>query len=297
MTPASSATIKDYLLGRLNAEQETELEELYFSDPQSVAEVWAVFAELSEQYLCDELTRAERSQFDRRLQRSPTLRQMFENEKALFDYAPTATANAGQDEISAVKTALRTRRFDWLRIRHSRPLRFALLSVSLLLAVGLWFIWQLNQAAIPASDQPVAVQNHRDAETPTPAPSLPASPSPTNAKPAVVATFFLPIQSLRAATDAPVISIPQQAQSVRLELQLMGGDSPSYSAALLSETSRTIREWKTLSPQHGNATNSIVLRLPAALLTESSYVVKLKPIDGLGGEAFSQQFRFTIAKR
>ena len=305
MTLASPLTIKDYLLCRLSAEQETELEELYFADSKRVAEIWAVFAELSEQFLLGELPGPEQSQFELRLQRSPFMRQLFENEKALFDYALANSATVGHSEpASSEKTSAgkipdgKPESYSrWLERLRSRPLRFALASVSLLLAAGLWLGWQLKSA--PTSDR-IAVVQDQDAANTQPSrtsfsPSPSPSDSPSHALQTAVATFFLPAQSFRSATEAPVLSIPRQAQTVRLELQLLSGDSPSYSAVLLSESFEPIREWKSLLPQHSNAIDKIVLRVPATLLTESSYVVKLRPMSA-DAEALTQQFRFTVAK-
>ena len=64
-----------------------------------------------------------------------------------------------------------------------------------------------------------------------------------------------------------------------------------------AESAGILREWKSLSPQRSASFDKIVLRVPAALLTESSYLIKLKPMDGAGSDAFGQQFRFTVAGR
>lgn len=293
MTPASSPKIKDYLLGRLPAEQETELEEQYFADPECVAELWAVFGDLSEQYLRGELTPADRADFERRLRRSPAMREMFENEKALFDYAP-AKPDSGQ-AVPAVEAAPPWRRFEWLRIR---PLRLAMLSAVALLALG-WWVWQWKNAAPPAQPQ-VALLSPTPTPTPSgtpsasPAPQTTATPSPV--KQTALASFFLPVQSLRSGANAPTLSLPRQTQTVQLDLELMTGDFTAYSAVLLSETSEILREWNRLAPQRGRTGDRIVLRLPAALLTDANYTLKLKPIDGTDAEAFTQQFHFSIAK-
>lgn len=298
MTPASSPKIKDYLLGRLTAEQETELEEQYFADAECVAELWAVFGDFSEQYLRGELTPSDRADFEHRLRRSPAMREMFENEKALFDCAQTKTDSGKL--VPPVKSAWHSRWVEWLRIK---PLRFATLSALALLALGWslgWWMWQAKNSAPPVQDQ-VAVLPPTPTPTPSVAPSatpLPqATATPPPVKPAAFASFFLPVQSLRSGANPPTLSFPRQTQTVRLDLELTTGDFAAYSAVLLSETSETLREWKRLSPQHSNTGNRIALHLPAALLTHTNYTVKLKPIDGTDGEAFTQQFRFSVVKR
>lgn len=294
------------MLGRLNSEEEARLEQHYFTDAECVDEIWAVFAELSEQYLRGELLAAERAEFETRLRRSPALREMFENEKALFDYAPSGLPGAAQTEFvpSAQSSKQHSGKqhagfFRWLKIRPLGPLRLAVLGVGLLLLAGLRFVWQAEKT--PANDSEITVIGRNEG---TPAPTL-LLPSPTpSATPhgsqAVVASFFLPVQALRAGTEAPVLNLPKQTQTLRLELQLMTGDFAHYSATLQAESAESagiLREWKSLSPQRSASFDKIVLRVPAALLTESSYLIKLKPMDGAGSDAFGQQFRFTVAGR
>lgn len=294
MTPASSLQIKDYLLGRFTAEEETRLEELYFADPELVGELWAIFAELGEQYLQGELAESERAQFERRLQQSPVLREMFENEKALHRYAPEAiAAQAPSRPAAAIPT--RSRWSEWFRVR---PVRLIALSAAVLLVAGTWLVWRARTIPPSPSEQIAAVPTASVTASPTLQPAPVASPppaaTPSRETVATVATFFLPPQSLRSAEEAPTLSMARQTQLVRLELQLMNSDAPSYSAVLLSDSSKPIREWKTVLPQRSPSGDTVVLRVPVSLLTESNYIVKLR--YAAGSEPFTQQFRFTIAR-
>ena len=297
MTDALAPKIRAYLLCSLSAEEEAGLEELYFADPEQVAEVWAVFADLSEQYLGGQLSEVERSQFENRLRRSPAMREMFENEKALFTYAPATLPEREREETPpAVQSSpLRSRRFDrW----GGGLLRFAALSASLLLVAGLWFAWQSRRTPSP---DPLTARHQDDAANKsTPQPALTPSPAPPPAATprhteATVATFFLSAQLFRTGADAPALTIPQQARTVRLELGLADSADARYSAALQSESNETIREWENLAPQRSPTLDKIVLRLPAALLAESSYVLKLS--SGAGSEALTQQYRFVVKRR
>jgi hypothetical protein len=267
-----------------------------------VAEVWAVFADLTEQYLCGELSETERSQFESRLRRSPAMRKMFENEKALFSFAPAALPEPERAETSpAVESSRsRSRWFDPMVWLGARPFQIAALSAGGLLAAGLWFVWQSRKTPPPNSDQIAARREDDAANKSTPQPALNPSPAPQPAttprhNQATVATFFLSAQLFRSGADAPVLTIPRQAQTVRMELELMNSDAARYSAALQSESGETIRKWENLSPQRSPSLDKIVLRLPAALLAESSYVLKIS--SGAGGETFTQQYRFTVQRR
>ncbi len=302
MTPTSAPKIRGYLLGKLTAEEEAGLEELYFADPELVAEVWAVFADLTEQYLGGEMSETERSQFESRLHRSPAMREMFENEKALFSFAPAALAEADRTETSlaGASSPPRSRWFGW---RRNRPFQFAALAAaSVLFAAGFWLVWQLRKTP-PANSDQAAVDRKDDAanqSTPQPSPLPSPPPRATTARnnQATNAAFFLSAQSFRSGRSgaaAPVLTIPKQAQTVRLELELMNSDAARYSATLQSESNETIRKWEKLSPQRSPTLDKIALRLPAALLAESSYVLKIS--SGAGSETFTQQYRFAVQRR
>ncbi len=299
MTEASTTKIRNYLLGNLTAEAEAGLEELYFAKPEYVAELWAVFADLAEQYQSGQLSESERLQFENRLQRSPKLREMFENEKALFSYA--ASAEKGRTESSpAVKS--QPRRSRWFSWWNNRPLQIAAFSFGVLIAVGFWFVWQSRNASPTDSDQ-IAIDRRDDAASkPIPQPLFDPSPtpqptaSPTDKNQTTVATFFLSAQMFRSETDSPIIAFPKQTRDLRLELELATGDFPLYSAALQNESGETIRQWKTLSAQRSASADKIVLRFPAALLAEANYVVKITPLGGADNEAFAQQYRFTVKR-
>lgn len=303
MTTTPAPKIRDYLLGRLAADEEARLEELYFSDPDSVAEVWAVFAELSEQYLDGELAETERSQFENRLRLSPTLREMFENEKALSRHANAALPEAAglESPLASESSPPRSRWFGPLAWRGNWPFKFAAwATASALVVAGFWIVWQAKKTPPTNSEQLAARQKDGTANQPTPQPSLRPTPTqPPAATPrgsqTTIATFFLPAQGFRSGAEAPVLRVPKQARIVRLELELAGSDAARYSAALQSESNETIRKWESLSPQRSLSLDKIVLQLPAALLAESSYVVKLNAVAD--ANAFTQQYRFAVERR
>lgn len=306
MTQTSAPKIRDYLLGRLTAEEEASLEERYFADPDCVAEVWAVFAELSEQYLGGELAETERSQFENRLRRSPAMREMFENEKALFRYAHVALPEAVRMETSLASESSppRSRWFGPIVWRGNRAFKFAALAAaSALFVAGSWIVWQAKKTPPTNSDQLAALREDDTANKPTPQPSLhpppPTQPPATtpNGNQATIATFFLPAQGFRSGAEVPALTIPNEARTVRLELELASSDAARYSAALQSESNETIRKWEALSPRRSQPFNRIVLQLPAALLTDASYVLKVSSVAMANREAFTQQYRFTVKRR
>jgi hypothetical protein len=91
-----TATIRKYLLGDLPEEEAERIERSYFADGQVVDEVWAVFGEMAEERLSGALSEDEARRVDRALRSSPALRDLFENEKALRDYAAKFAAAASR---------------------------------------------------------------------------------------------------------------------------------------------------------------------------------------------------------
>jgi hypothetical protein len=81
------STIREYLLGDLPESEAERIESWYFADGQAVDEVWAAFGEIAEEDLSGALSENEARRFEQRLRSSPALREMFENEKAIRDYA------------------------------------------------------------------------------------------------------------------------------------------------------------------------------------------------------------------
>ncbi|MGH9767856.1 MAG: hypothetical protein ACREAB_10520, partial [Blastocatellia bacterium] len=93
---SGASTIRNYLLGDLAESEAESIERGYFADPQGVDEVWAVFGEIAEEHLSGVLSESESRRFEQRLRSTPALREMFENEKALFDYAAGSAAGTSR---------------------------------------------------------------------------------------------------------------------------------------------------------------------------------------------------------
>src|SRR5215813_10810425 len=129
------ATIRKYLLGDLPELEVERIEKWYFADGQAVDEVWAAFGEMAEELLSGVLPENEARRFEQRLLSSPALREMFENEKSLRDYAAGITAGIsgqvkGDDPVAG----------GWRQWRLSamffKAPRLMLVSVAALIALG-----------------------------------------------------------------------------------------------------------------------------------------------------------------
>src|SRR4030095_1708129 len=102
---SGTSAIRGYLLGDLPESRAEEIERWYFGNSQGVDEVWAVFAEIAEEYLSGDLSASEARRVEQKLRSSPALREMFENEKALHNYAARNTSGASREVKTDNSTA------------------------------------------------------------------------------------------------------------------------------------------------------------------------------------------------
>src|SRR5262245_665014 len=130
-------TIRKYLLGDLPESEAERIEKWYFADGQAVDEVWAAFGEIAEERLSGVLPENEARRFDQRLRSSPALREMFEIEKALCNYAARNTVEIsgqvkGDDPVPG----------GWrLSAMFFKAPRLMLVSVAALIAIGALGVW------------------------------------------------------------------------------------------------------------------------------------------------------------
>jgi hypothetical protein len=134
------ATIRKYLLGDLPELEAERIERRYFADSQAVDEVWAAFGEVAEELLSGVLPENEARRFEQRLRSSPALREMFENEKALRDYAARITAGiSGQVEgDDPVAGGWRQWRLPAMFFKAPRLMLVGLAALIALGALGAW---------------------------------------------------------------------------------------------------------------------------------------------------------------
>ncbi|HEV2667882.1 MAG TPA: hypothetical protein VG324_23395, partial [Blastocatellia bacterium] len=157
------ATIRKYLLGDLPESEAERIERLYFADGQAVDEVWAVFGELAEGRLSGALPESEARRFEQRLQSSPALREMFENEKALFDYAAGIITGAspqvkGNDPVEG---GLRQWRQRATFFKPPRLMFVGVIALIALGALGAWFLLTTPESPNPAGSQQANTQEQK----------------------------------------------------------------------------------------------------------------------------------------
>jgi hypothetical protein len=317
------SSIRKYLLGDMAESAAEEIEKWYFADGQRVDEVWAVFSEITEEYLNGELSGIESRRFEQRLRTAPALREIFNNEKALYNHAArTASGTLRRAEIDDSISNVGWRRS--ARAGFFNLSRLAVAGVLILTALIAWFALRAREGAIsgspegsqqttmkdqqspggmaqPSVDPQRSPQSGRDANDKRSAPSPPSKDSspdqggpPFKIDQKVIATFLLSRPRVREEQNDPTLEIPVQPGSVQLELELSNDGCAIYSAALYAESGEEIQRWERLRTLRDHSIPRVALRVSANSLKNASYAIRLNCISH---SVPSEQFRFKIEKK
>jgi hypothetical protein len=326
------ATIRKYLLGDLPESEVERIERRYFADGQAIDEVWAAFGEMSEERLSGVLPESEARRFEQRLRSSPGLREMFENEKALLDYAARITAGIsgqvkGDDPVAG----------GWRQWRLSamffKAPRLMLVSVAALIALGALGAWfgpgfTGFRSTAPESRNPTGSQQAKTQEPKEPGgvaqPTVDSQRSPgseryakdgpaegkkvatsqpdqsksapgTGAK--TTATFLLLAASPRGEENYPVLEISTKTETLQLEFEPPTDDCAVYSAVLQTESGEKLQRWDKLRARRDHSMLKVTrIRIPARPLKNTGYVMRLECASGFNNPASATQYRFKLKK-
>src|SRR5262249_223791 len=234
-----------------------------------VDEVWAAFGELAEERLSGVLPENEARRFEQRLLSSPGLRELFENEKALRDYAARNTVGIsgqvkGDDPVAGGWRLWR------LSARFFQRPRFMVVSVGALIAIGvlgLWFGLVGPESRNPAGSQQAKTQEQKEpggvAQPAVDSQRSPGSERYANSGPIegkkgatsksdqsksepgtrakTTATFLLLAAGTRGEDNYPTLEISPRTETVQLEIEPPNNDCAVYSAVLLTESGEKLQ--------------------------------------------------------
>jgi len=319
------ATIRKYLLGDLPESEAERIERLYFADGQVVDEVWAVFGELAEGRLSGAIPESEARRFEQRLQSSPALREMFENEKALFDYAAGIITGAspqikGNDPVEGGLRQWRQ------RATFFKPPRLMFVGVIALIALGALVAWfrlttpespnpagsqQANTReqkgpdgiAQPTVDSQRQTQSGRDANDGLAEGKIPAVAQPGQSKSAqgtggkTTVTFLLLAAGTRGDESHTTLEIPAGMEIVQLEFEQPTEDCAVFSAVLKTESGEELRRWNNVRTRRAHYAMRVAqLRISATSLKNADYVMRLECATSANNPASAAQYRFKVKK-
>jgi hypothetical protein len=319
------ATIRKYLLGDLPELEMERIEKWYFADGQAVDEIWAAFGEMAEERLSGVLPENEARRFEQRLLSSPGLRELFENEKALRDYAARITVGSsgqvkGDDPVAGGWRLWR------LSALFFKAPRLMLVSVAGLIAIGVLGVWfglvgpwsrnpagsqqaktqeqkepgRVAQPAVDSQRSPGSDRNSNDGPTEskkgaTSQPDQSRSEPGTRAQ--TTATFLLLAAGTRGEENYPTLEISPSTETVQLELEPPTDDCAVYSAVLQTESGEKLQRWEKLRARRDHSMLKVTrIRIPVRPLKNASYVMRLECASSFNNSGSATQYRFKLKK-
>jgi len=318
--------LKRFLLAELSQDEQSEVEERLFSDPEYFSQFRAAEDDLIDEYLYGDLDENERERFERYFLITPERRDSLRVARALRQYisknGKTAVAERAEDDPapSSAKRSI----LDLLHVR-SPALRFSFATAVILISVaGVWLVMR----TVPRNEPSPALQANTAATQPTPpeiAQSRPgqnnqgqttqSSPSknvggdmgknggirhsqPPRHPPARIYSFLiLPLGQVRGEGEANEITPPAEARVVNLQIPLIEEAAyRRYRVALQTDAGGKIKSWGNLKSTRGEMGQTISVTIPAKSLKQQKYRLVLSGVSDSGEFRVISTFHFKVTK-
>ena len=271
-TNIANQNIRPYLLGTLVEGEQQRLEESLLTSDELFEELLVAEDELIDEYLAGQLTESDRERFEQHFLSTPERLQKLRFARALRKHI-----NAAASRESPASSADDPHPSSWKRwlpafLRTQNPvLNFSLATALLVLVVGgLWVI----------------TRSYRESQ-------LAANRGPSSSN--FVAITLAP-GLVRDAGEMKRVAIPASADAVQLRLELGGGAYESYRAMLQTDEGREIFTGDKLKAETTASGKVVVLSVPAKLLDQSDYQLKLSGITADGNLEGISSYYFRVVK-
>jgi hypothetical protein len=269
-------SIRRYLLGYANSEEQEQIEEQLVTDSEYKEQVLIIENELIEDYLADELPDEERENFVRHFLSTPQQIRKLKIAEALDRYFTVEAAAhspppSPEPEHKGSTNVLHGGLFG----RRSPVAIYTLAAAVLLFVIGAaWLLVHLRQGT-----GPVVLEQDRDRQFQRDLAALNRPGQTPNAD--ALALTLSPI-SFRGGNDLSAVVIPQRSGIVQLSLVLPADEYKTYRVALQKsgDVQRfIIDDLPASTTQNGKA---VILSLPARSLDRGDYVLELSGSNGDG---------------
>lgn len=289
-----------FLLGQVSPEEQGELEELAFEDPDTFSLLESAEDDLIDEYLQDELSAVEKERFKTHFLSQAGRRANLKLSRALQHHL-------NKEDVPAVIHEDRVSVFGWFKI--SRPVfRFSLAAAILVgLVIAIWLYVRVREAQKP----PAFEARKKETVTPTPSitnsPTVEPSPSATQgenknrAAPSppkhetspAYAVLLLPLGASRGG--AQPLALPSSGANVPVALALTGETIyNSYDATLQSDDENVLKSWSTLRPRRLKSISGLLINIPVALLKPQQLyriIVRGRSADGTLHQVHRYEFQ------
>ncbi len=317
-----------YLLGQLPEEEQQKIEQHAFDDDEFYGQLLEVEDDLRCAYAQGTLPLAQKELFEKRFlifaderKKLALARDMI----AVLRQAPVADAWSEASSRGERKTDRSL--LSWI-LGWASPLpRYAMSAAALVVVAGVvWLLFetaklrneinrlhaerataeqQLNQRAaeerarieqLEQLDKQLAEERDRRAQLEQELSKRGEQADERSARPAVVALFLSP-GGIRGGGQTRRLVLAPGVEQVRLRLELTGEASNSYRAVLLNADGKEVSSRADLRARLDGARRIASLTLPARLLAEDDYELKLTGVDRDGQPEWAASYYFTILKK
>jgi hypothetical protein len=263
---ADKQGMRSYLLGVLNADRKTQLEERILSAPEAYEELLIVEEELIDHYVAGGLSNAEQQQFETHFlvtaERQKNLRfgQLLKRYVSSHPF-PVAAIPHVENSAPAKKSFM----FSVLPAGSRPVLVFCVTGVVLLgVAVLFWLGYRRPPSRL--------AQPHID--------------------PVVVVTLAPGSITTRNAT-APQVNVPPKGYNLKLELELANPSFRNYKSELFREN-KPVQTRGELRMETKGEQYFVPLTITGEMLSPGEYEVKLSGVLESGADAFIEKYSFRV---
>jgi hypothetical protein len=306
-----------YLLGGMSEAEQVALEEAFVSDPQIFTLVAEVENDLIDDYVRGRLELRQSELFERNFLSGPGQRQRVGVARALLP-SLDQIATAGDNHSAAIDNPAKRRRFFSFLFNPQPAFRLAAGLATLLVATGgAWLLYEngrlrqeLRVAQEDAARRELELgrqvtdekeQNTRLADEITrlrsqPAPRI-APPAPQTV-PAFVTLLLADVARRgQGAGDIPRLTVPPNAEQVRLVLKMEDGGYPGYRAEIQSASGAAILTRENLRPNLRQSIATFTIDVPSDKFTAGVYALTLSGVSKDGEVDILSKSSFRIEKR
>jgi hypothetical protein len=293
----SERRLIQYLLGELSEEEQTRLEERFFTDDEYFNHLLVVEDDLIDDYVHDELSQQQRARFESYFLASPQRRQRVEFARALMRTASEAAVAESPSLVTTHPEPTSRRPFWPAFLRFQNPAqRFMMAAVGLVALGGGWLFietrhlrtqlqqlqterqsWhgqqqdlqrQIAQQRQRHDALAAQLQHGRDQIARLEQELAQLRPSPLT----MLSFVLSPVQS-RGVNEPKRLIIPPGAHVLRFQLDIEEGTRYKRYRAVLRRAQGDEIWSQDVPPSRSNA---VVLKLPAGILSEGKYQLTLK---------------------
>ena len=328
--PFSEKLIAQYLLGELPEEQQVEIEDRAFSEPELMASITAVENDLIDDYVREEMPATDRRQFEARFLNSESRRKRIEFARALtLLLAETRVTERDTRTVSGRRASWGDALAEFFQGLNPAG-RIALATAALLVLLGgAWLITQtltLRSRLNRLQAQQASQQNDREtlqrrveaerrrneeladqlnqekqqrAQSDESLRQLSETvKQPNDAPRSIIASLTLLPGISRGASTQPKLILPPNASVARLHIGVEPEeDYKMFGVELRTTGGRTVWVRDSLTTRSSRGGRSIRLTLPASALLPGEYELRLKGVPETGPTEDVGFYYFEVMKR